>query len=290
MKRRDRIILLGLWIILLSGCAGRYIVKSYPSDAKLYMKDIRTNEKKLIGNTPTSIQEDPKLGDVFFLVLEKDNYKPKEIMIKVNEGESLTVAARMEPLMLTDSAEGKAGEKKNEDQKPQPGSPKKDEEPKNWEQELADLKLRVALLENTASFTKDALFSPRLAGGLPSNDRDRKENVVSYVFQAQKAIMRGRYDEALAQIDKALQLDDYSINAWLLKGSINYLKKDYPGAKVAWERTLKLDPYNKTAYTYLNNVYKLMNIEPMVDNPDQLRYPSSTIEIERRNRPANRRN
>jgi tetratricopeptide (TPR) repeat protein len=269
-------------LLLLSGCAGKYVVKSYPADAKLYMKDLRTSEKRLIGNTPTQIDEDPKLGEVFFLVLEKENYKTKEIMIKINEGESLSVAARLDPIIATDQSDGNANKKK-EDDKPQ-GSPKQDQAPKDWQQEIADLKLRVALLENTASFTKDALFSSRLAGGLPANDRDRKENVVNYVFQAQKSIMKGSYEEALNQIDKALQLDDYSIHAWLLKGSAKYLKKDYPGAKVAWERTLKLDPYNKTAYSYLNNVYKLLKIEPMVDSPDQLRYPAAANEIDRRNK------
>jgi tetratricopeptide (TPR) repeat protein len=246
------------------------------------MKDIRTSEKRLIGTTPTQIEEDPKLGEVFFLVLEKENYKPKEIMVKVNEGESLSVAARLDPLVASEQTEANA-EAKKDDQKPQ-GSPNKDQPPKDWQQEIADLKLRVALLENTASFTKDALFSSRLAGGLPSNDRDRKENVVNFVFQARKAIMKGSYEDALAQIDKALQLDDYSVHAWLLKGSAKYLKKDYPGAKVAWERTLKLDPYNKTAYSYLNNVYKILKMEPMVDSPDQLRYPAAANEIDRRNK------
>jgi hypothetical protein len=67
MKR----ILIGLSILGLAGCGGKYAIKSYPSDAKLYIKDLKSNEKKLIGNTPLQMAEDKKLGDVFFVVLLK---------------------------------------------------------------------------------------------------------------------------------------------------------------------------------------------------------------------------
>lgn len=270
----------------LSACGGKYTVKSYPADAKVYIRDIKNNEKKLIGNTPAQIKEDVKLGDVFFLVIEKENYKPKEIMMRVNEGESLAVSAVLDPLLNMDGADGKLA-KGDEKDKPQPGSPKKDEPPKDWEKEIADMKLRIALLENTSSFYKDALFSPRLSGGQPSGERDRRENVVSLVFQAQQKIAQGRHDEALDKVNRAIQLDEFSTNAWMIKGSIQYLKKDYPGAKIAWEQTLKLDPYNKSVYKYLSTVYKMMNMEPLPEDPAALRYPSSNIEIEKRAKKTN---
>lgn len=273
-------LLLPLGILSLTACAGKYVVKSYPADAKLYVKDIRTNEKKLIGNTPTQIEGDGKLGEVFFIVLEKDNYKPKEIMVKVNEGESLSIAARLDPLSAQDIDNQNLAKK--EDDKKQ-GSPNKEKEPTDWQKEFEDLRLRVALLENTSSFTKEALFSPRLSGGLPSQDRDRKERVIAHVFDAQKAIRAGKLDEAQREIDSAIQIDDYSTNAWLLKGSVSYLKKDYPTARSAWERTLKLDPYNKAAFRYLNSVYKLMNVQPLVETAADLREPASTLEIKKRN-------
>lgn len=268
-------------VMLLSACGGKYMIKSFPSDARLYIKDIRTNEKKLVGNTPTQITEDPKLGEVFFLVMEKENYKPKEIMVKINQGESLAVSAKLDPLLPGDGGDQNLAQKKDQD-KPQPGSPKKEDEPKDWQKEFEDIKLRVALLENTALFTKEALFSPRLAGGMPSPDRDRKESVISLVFEAQRAITNGKYDEALKVLDKSLQIDEYSTNSWLLKGSVKYLQKDYPGARVAWERTLKLDPYNKAAFRYLNSVYKILNVEPMQESAADLRSPASTLEINRR--------
>jgi tetratricopeptide (TPR) repeat protein len=269
-------------MFILTACGGKYMVKSYPADAKLYVRDIRSNERKLVGNTPAEIKEDSKMSEVFFLVLEKENYKPKEIMVKVNEGESLVVAATLEPVIGTDGADAQNLAKKDDKDKPQPGSPKKDEPPKDWEKEMADMKLRIALLENTTSFYKDALFSPRLSGGAMSNDRDRRESVVSLVFQAQQKVAQGKSADALEKIDKALQLDEYSTNAWVMKGSIKYLMKDFNGARLAWEQTLKLDPYNKSVYKYLNTVYKMLNIEQMPEDPAALRYPASTLEVNKR--------
>lgn len=273
-----------LFAMGLFSCSGKYLVKSYPNDAKVYLRDVKTNEKKLLGNTPTQIKEDSRLGDVFFLVFEKDNYKTKEIMVKVNEGESIAVAATLDPMVTAESDNKGLAAKAEDKDKPQPGSPKKDDPPKDWQQEIADMKLRIALLENTASFYKDALFSPRLAGGLPPHERDRRETVTGLVFQAQQNIMRGKSDEAMAKIDKAIEMDEFSPNSWMIKGSIQYLKKDYQGAKLAWEQTLKLDPYNQTVLKYLNNVYKLLNVEPIPENPAALRYPASTIEINKRKR------
>jgi len=263
-------------------CAGKYVVKSYPNDSKIYLRDVKTNEKRLVGNTPAQIKEDEKLGDVFFLVFEKENYKTKEIMVKVNEGESLLINATLDPIITQDGDGKNVAGKGDEKDKPQPGSPKKEEPPKDWQQEITDMKLRIALLENTASFYKDALFSPRLAGGQPAHERDRRETVTGLVFQAQQSIMKGKNDEALLKIDKAIEQDEFSPNAWMVKGSIQYLRKDYAGAKLAWEQTLKLDPYNQTVLKYLNNVYKLMNVEPIPENPAALRYPASTIEINKR--------
>lgn len=278
MNISHSLLLLAVVPLVLTACGGKYTVKSYPADAKLYVKDFKTNEKKLIGNTPAQIKEDAKLGDVFFLVLEKENYKPREIMVKVNEGESLAVAATLDPLAPGEGGENVA--KKDDKDKPQ-GSPKKDEPPKDWQQEIADMKLRVALLENTAAFTKEALFSSRLAGGQPGADRDRRESVTGLVFQAQSNIAKGKLPEALEKIDKAIQLDEYAMNAWMLKGSVKYLQKDFQGARLAWEQTLKLDPYNQTVFKYLNNVYKMLNMDQMPENPASLRYPASNLEIQK---------
>lgn len=289
MKFRRQLGLLSIVLAssFVTACSGKYAVKSYPTGAKVYIKDIQSQEKKLLGISPLSIQEESKLGDVFFLIFEKQNYHTKEVMIKVNEGESVSVATRLDPLSDEErkAADLAANEKKEDPQQPKPQDQKKPEDKKMEElmAEVQELKLRVALLENTASFTKDALFSPRLAGGMPGTDRDRSDRVVGLVFSGQQAIVKGKYEEALKEIDKALQIDEYSNNAWLLKGSVKYLQKDFEGAKVAWERTLKLDPYNKVAYQYLSDVYKRLNLPPLPKTGSEMRYPASAVEIEKRN-------
>lgn len=275
--------------LVLASCSGKYSVKSYPAGAKVYMKDVQSQEKKLLGIAPLQMKEESKLGDVFFLIFEKQNYRSKEVMVKVNEGESISVATRLDPLSDEEKkAEELAGnEEKKPENQPKPEDKNKKPEDKKMEELLAEvqeLKLRVALLENTSSFYKDALFSPRLSGGQPSVDRDRADRVIGYVFQGQQAILKADYTKALEQIDKALALDEFSNNAWLLKGSVKYLMKDYEGAKLAWERTLKLDPYNKVAYQYLSDVYKRLNLDPLPKTGAELRYPASAVEIEQRNR------
>nr|BFD60554.1 hypothetical protein CKG001_26610 [Bdellovibrio sp. CKG001]BFD68159.1 hypothetical protein HAGR004_31810 [Bdellovibrio sp. HAGR004] len=291
LKTRQLVLLsLSVTPVLLSSCAGKYSIKSYPNGAKVYIKDVQSQEKKLLGIAPLQVKEESKLGDVFFLIFEKQNYRTKEVMVKVNEGESLSVATRLDPLS---DEEKKAEElaqnddqKKNDQQKPKPEDKDKKPEDKKMEEllaEMQELKLRVALLENTSSFYKDALFSPRLSGGMPSTERDRTDRVVGHVFQGQQLIVKGQYEKALAEIDKALQLDEYSNNAWLLKGSVKYLQKDFEGAKIAWERCLKIDPYNKVAYQYLSDVYQRLGMAPLPKTGAEMRYPASNIEIEKRN-------
>jgi tetratricopeptide (TPR) repeat protein len=277
--------LLGL---ILTACSGKYLVKTYPAGAKVYIQDLQTKERKLVGLSPVQIKEESRLGDVFFLNFEKDNYQPKKVIVKVNPGESLTLAARLDPLVANQDesrGDGKGGEKKD-DQKPQPGKPpeKKKEAKQELEEQVEDLNLRVALLENTMSFYKDAMFSPRFRGGPARFDRDRNDKVIGHMFQAQQSIVQGNYIEALKKIDEALKLDEYVSNAWLLKGSVKYLMKDYDGARSAWERTLKLDGHNKVAYRYLNEVYKKLGINELPKKASELRYPSSQVEIEKRNR------
>jgi tetratricopeptide (TPR) repeat protein len=277
-----------LLTFLAVGCAGKYAIRSYPVGAKVYVRDVQTQEKKLLGISPLDIAEENKLGDVFFLIFEKQNYREKEVMLKVNPGESLLVSARLDPLNEAEIA-ANSSDQKDDENKLQPPKPedKEKELDKKLKEMLADineLKLRVALLENTASFTKDALFSPRLAGGSPASDRDRSDRVVGFVFEAQQSIMKNSYPEALKKLDEALKLDEYSNQAWLLKGSAHYLLKDYSNAKLSWERTLKLDPHNKVAYQYLSEVYKRLGIEELPKNAAELRYPASNNEIERRSR------
>jgi tetratricopeptide (TPR) repeat protein len=268
--------------IFITGCGGKYFVKTFPAGAKVYLKDIQTQERKLIGTSPVEIQEESRLGSVFFLEFEKPNYATKEVMVKVNDGESLTVSARMDPLTGAEQAAelAKNTPKPEDDKKPQ-GQPPQDDKKKKLD-EMEDLKLRVALLENTVSFYKDAMFSARFKGGPEKFDRDSSETVIGLLFQSQQAVAKRNFKQAGELIDKAIRMDEYSSNAWMLKGSVAYLQNDMDAAKVAWEKTLKIDPFNKIAYRYLNEVYKKVGIQELPARGPDVRAPTSVKEIDKR--------
>jgi tetratricopeptide (TPR) repeat protein len=268
-------------LLVVSGCAGKYVINTYPAGAKVYVKDVLTKERKLLGVSPIQVLEESKLGEVFFLEFEKDSYQNKEVMIKVNAGESLTVTSRLDPLSTEKTGDGTNSAKNDEKNPPQP-PPKDDQKKKDWQAEIDDLKLRVALLENTSSVYKDAIFSARYKGGPAAFDRDDNQRLIGFLFEGQQAIMKGDYKSANLALDKAIQIDEYSSQAWLLKGSVAYLNKNLPDAKKAWERTLKIDPYNKSAYHYLGEVYKRLGMTELPAKGPETRYPTSVRELEKR--------
>lgn len=286
--RAIQLIAVALGAPLFTGCAGKYIVNTYPAGAKVYIKDIQTKDRKLIGVSPVQITEDSKLGEVFFLEIEKENYQNKEIMVKVNPGESLMVSSRLD--VLNPGSEELGKDVAKNDDKQQPQQPPKEDDKKKQDDELAkklkeeidELKLRVALLENTSDVHREAIFSARFKGGPAGSDRDEQETLISRLFESQQAIMRGDYAKALQLLDRALAADQYSANAWMLKGSVSYLQKDYASARIAWEKTLKLDPFNKTAYRYLSEVYKRLGLNELPPQGTEIRRPATVLEIEKR--------
>jgi tetratricopeptide (TPR) repeat protein len=267
---------------VLSGCASHYTVKTYPAGAQVYTRDLSTNEKKLVGVSPADISGEAKLGDVFFVVVEKQNYKTKEILVHASEGETLTINAKLDPMNTEELAalDKKGDEEKKPEQQP-PQDPKKKE--KDLEALIEELKMRVALLENTTTFYKDAMFSARFSGnGQAKFDRDRNDQIIQTMFEAQQAITSRDYARANTLIDTAIEKDEYLAQAWQLKGSLRYLQGDFKGAKTAWERCLKIDPYDKIAYSYLGRVHEKLGI-PRLDKPAAAyRYPASIIDIEKK--------
>ena len=281
-KNAIRIIGITALAVFQSACSTRYLVKTYPAGAQVYTRDLTSNEKKLVGVSPVDIEGEAKLGDVFFVVVEKQNYKPKEILIRATDGETLAISAKLDPMSADEiEAQKVAEKKKDDDQKQPPQDPKKKED--DLKALIDEMKLRIALLENTTSFYKDAMFSARYVGnGQAKFDRDRNDKIVDNMFEAQQAITSKDYAKANKLIDEAIEKDEYLSQAWLLKGSLRYLQNDFQGAKQAWERCLKIDPYDKIAYTYLGKVYEKLGM-PKLDRPAAaLRYPASVVEIEKK--------
>jgi tetratricopeptide (TPR) repeat protein len=248
------------------GCATRYTIKSYPEGATVFVKDVVTQEKKLIGQTPLTVKKTKEMGEVFFLSVEKDNFYPKQVLMTPREGESLTVAVNLEP--VNDAQKGAGADGKDE------GKGGGDDK-KKAEEAMKDLNLRIALLENTVAMYKDALFSGRYQGGPARFDRDRNDDIVDHLFKSQQLVMLKKYNEALAEIDKALLKDEYLPQGHLIKGTIFYVTKQYDQAKLAWERCLKVDPYNAQAYQYLRLVNKRLGQPQPPERPSLLRTPAT---------------
>ena len=71
-----------------AGCATKYTVRTYPAGAQVYTRDLNSNEKKLVGVSPVEIAGEAT-RDVFFLVVEKQNYKPKKFGARLRGGDPI---------------------------------------------------------------------------------------------------------------------------------------------------------------------------------------------------------
>jgi len=140
-------------------CSTKYTVKTYPAGAQVYTRDLVSNEKKLVGVSPVEIAGEAKLGDVFFLVVEKQNYKPKEILVRASEGETLSINAKLDPMTPDEIEAAKPIAKKDDDKKdpPQPPQDPKKKKDKELEDLIEELKLRVALLAASRAMDKQNL-------------------------------------------------------------------------------------------------------------------------------------
>ena len=68
-------------------------------------------------------------------------------------------------------------------------------------------------------------------------------------------IEMGGYNEALAQFNKAMQVDPRSAEPKLQSGWANYLLKNYSGAVALYQAALTLDPGNPLIYKRLGLAY-----------------------------------
>ncbi len=262
--------LAGLALVLASGCAARYTIKSYPEGATVFVKDVLTQEKKLVGQTPLKVKKTKEMGDVFFLSLEKDNFYPKQVLVTPHEGNNLMISVNLDPIQDNNRTLASKGKEDGKNQQPNP-----QDQQKKQDDAMKDLNLRVALLENTIAMYKDALFSGRYGGGMASYDRDRTDEIVDHLFKSQQLVMVKKYAQAQDELDKALMMDEYLPQAYLIKGTIFYVNKQYDQAKIAWERCLKIDPYNAQAYEYLRLVDNKLGQPLPPDRPSMLRVPAS---------------
>ncbi len=60
--------------------------------------------------------------------------------------------------------------------------------------------------------------------------------------EANRMVIAKRYSEALARIEKVIELDPRSADALAAKGSVLYLMRDFDGARQAWTKSLEMNP------------------------------------------------
>lgn len=68
--------------------------------------------------------------------------------------------------------------------------------------------------------------------------------IVQYLEKAQSAMIAGRYNEALRQVNLVEMVRPDNIRAHTMKGSVYYAMGNYDLAHSEWERVLQLDPSN----------------------------------------------
>jgi tetratricopeptide (TPR) repeat protein len=79
----------------------------------------------------------------------------------------------------------------------------------------------------------------------------------AYSGMGYSQFMLNNFQQALSDINKAIELKpDYS-PAWFNKGNIEYAQKDYNAALISYNRTVELDPKNSSA-VYDRGIAKLM--------------------------------
>ena len=84
-----------------------------------------------------------------------------------------------------------------------------------------------------------------------------EEHSLEYQLSAaEAAFSNGKYSDAYDAVQKAIDLDDTSADAWLLKADILYAQKEYDKAESVLKKVISLYPENQTAYSTLIRVYE----------------------------------
>jgi len=233
-------------LVLLSGCASRYAIKTYPEGAKVAVQNVISKEVFEVGESPVDFEHLSKFGEGFVIKVEKEAFEPKEFFVARQPGAKAEFQVNLKPVPQEEGAKS-PDEKKNEE----------------------EMKERLALLERTFEIYKDALFSQRYGSSPASYDRRKIDLSVGLISKAQQLIEQRKIDEANKVLDSILEKDAYLVQAHVLKGTAAYLSNDFPAAVRSWERALEINPYEKLTRQYLVSAYEKMGL-PNPGNAEEL--------------------
>jgi tetratricopeptide (TPR) repeat protein len=82
----------------------------------------------------------------------------------------------------------------------------------------------------------------------------------SLLAEANRLVLSQRYSEALARVEKVIELDPRSADGLAARGSILYLMKDLDGARDAWTRSLELNPSQASVRESLLDLSVQLNV------------------------------
>lgn len=113
-------------------------------------------------------------------------------------------------------------------------------------------------------YMTQSLFIPNASGSRIEFDTNLKpvnpgsfsdmNKIIKLVLQAEREIMTKQLDDALKTASSIKAMNDNIAMAWDIEGAVHFLKGDLSKAKVAWLRSLELDPENPETTKMLSKI------------------------------------
>lgn len=113
-------------------------------------------------------------------------------------------------------------------------------------------------------FITQNLYVPNASGSRIEFDTNLKpinpgsfadmNKIVKLVLQAEREIMTKQVDEALKTAAAIKAMNDNIAAAWEIEGAANFVKGDLTKAKLAWQRSLEIDPENPETVKMLSTI------------------------------------
>lgn len=109
---------------------------------------------------------------------------------------------------------------------------------------VRDAELKERLLEDRSSLQTLVIIKRRRRGA-PNRDRSDNHDTAYYCEKGQRLAAANRYDEALCQFDKAIEVDPANVTAWHYKGDILMYMGNYTDSMKCLEQAGYLAPDNE---------------------------------------------
>ena len=96
----------------------------------------------------------------------------------------------------------------------------------------------------------DALIESMPADGVVGGKFSKNEEAENAMNEAEGFFSQGKFDEALAEYQKALKLDPKIYEAALFSGDVYTQKNDFANAEIWYQKAITINPNRETAYRY----------------------------------------